>query len=51
MFHCDAPAALESIGVRLFEHFGGFAAIDVQFVGPVGQAAVTLTPDASTMTW
>ncbi len=50
-FHCDTPAALGSVGVRLFEHFDGFEAIDVQLVGPAGQAAFTLTPDASTLNW
>ena len=51
LFHCASPGALKSIGVGLFDVFSGFDAIDVQFVGPNGQAGARLTPTDAVISW
>jgi len=50
-FHCENPEKLESIGVRLFEHYPGFEKINVQLLTSKKQTAVTLTPDMFTISF
>jgi hypothetical protein len=44
-FHCDNPAQLNAIDVRLFEQFPATHELEVQFIGPRGQGAAELTAD------
>jgi hypothetical protein len=43
LFHCEHPAALDGVDVRLFEPFPALQKLKVQFVGPNGQAGLDLT--------
>lgn len=46
-FRCAHPAKLDGIDVRLFAHFPGSHALDVQAIGLRGQSGAELTPSAS----
>jgi hypothetical protein len=50
-FSCEAPAALRSIEVRLFDVFPGLHNLDVQLVSPRGQSGAKLTTTARTLSW
>jgi hypothetical protein len=50
-FVCAEPGRLHGVDVRLFEAYGGLKEIEVQLVAPGGQAAVELTPQATTVSW
>jgi hypothetical protein len=50
-FRCARPEALPSVEIRLFQHFPGLHALEVQAVTRKGQRGVTLTPKNRTLTW
>ncbi|OED41299.1 hypothetical protein AB833_09800 [Chromatiales bacterium (ex Bugula neritina AB1)] len=47
MYQCDNGASVASIGVKLFELWSDFDDLDVQLLGPGGQALVELNPGNS----
>jgi len=51
VYHCDAPAALTEIEVRLFDRFKRLRRIDGQLAGPKGQSALKLTPRSRQIRW
>jgi hypothetical protein len=51
VFTCAHPARLRDLSVKLFEQFPGFARVDVQRVGPVGQGSARLTPAHTRLRW
>ena len=46
---CEAPAALDALGVRLFEAFPRLREIRAERVSAQGQAAATLRPQATVL--
>lgn len=48
-FICARPALLQTLQVRLFEHFPGFHRIDAQIVTPQRQSAASLVPGDATI--
>lgn len=50
-FRCLVPTALRSIEFKLFGVFPRMQRIAVQFVGPKGQTAATLTPTRQSFSW
>jgi len=46
-FECDNINKLEAINVKFFDLWAGFEELDAQLIGPSGQAAAELTPDAT----
>jgi len=46
-FECDNINKLEAINVRFFDLWAGFKELDAQLIGPSGQAAAELSPDAT----
>lgn len=48
-FVCARPALLQTLQVRLFEHFPGFHRIDAQIVTPQRQSAASLAPGDATI--
>lgn len=51
MFRCVNAVALDGLEVRLFDRFARLRRIDVQIIGPRGQSAATLTPEATRLNW
>ena len=50
-FHCEAPAALKDIEVKLFEAFPRMQRLDAQMVSKQGQSAARLTPKQRMLQW
>lgn len=50
-WRCSQPKALTPLRVDLFDAFGRLRRLEVQLVGPQGQAHRRLTPDARTLRW
>lgn len=50
-WRCERPQALAHLRVELFDAFPRLRRLEVQFVGPQGQAHRRLTPDARTLRW
>jgi len=48
-WNCSAPAKLDAVEVRHFEHFPGTEEIEAQIVGPNGQSAQELEPGETTI--
>ena len=48
-FECDNIAKLSTINVTLFDLWTGFEELDAQLIGPTGQAANELTPNAASL--
>lgn len=46
-FHCERPAAVTHVDVKLFDHFKTMREIEVQALTPAGQRAQELTPGAA----
>lgn len=46
-FQCTAPDRVDGIDVLLFQHFPNMQEIEAQVIGPNGQTALELTPNAS----
>lgn len=49
-FHCENPAAVTHIDVKLFDQFKTMREIEVQALTPRGQSAQELTPGAARLT-
>jgi hypothetical protein len=51
VFRCATPSALKGFETTLFTHFKRLYRIEVQRVGPAGQAAGRLTPKQPRLNW
>jgi hypothetical protein len=51
VFSCARPDKLDSMEVKLFDHFSGFHKINVQLVSPKGQKAFELAPKSAKLAW
>lgn len=50
-FECARPQRLTGLDVRLFEHFPGNEAIQVQVLTTTGQGGMRLTPERRSVRW
>jgi hypothetical protein len=51
LFRCAKPSALRGFETTLFTHFKRLYRIEVQRIGPTGQAAGRLTPKQPALSW